>query len=83
MRIEETQPDKQWGNKTPCAKALNYIANTACIRATGQWCSGTLATEAEREWAEGAWPFTMKQDAVGAHGEVIKSAEGLMTYKSK
>ena len=37
----------------------------------------------KRAWAEGAWPFTMKQDLVGAHGEVIKSAEGLMTYKSK
>ena len=83
LRIEETQPDKKWGDKSACAKALNHIANTACIRATGQWCNGTLATETEREWAEGAWPFSMKEEAVGYRGQVIKPTEGLMSYRNK
>ena len=83
LRIEETQPDKKWGDKSNCAKALNHIANTACIRATGQWCNGTLASESERAWAEGAWPFPMKEDVMGAHGVVVKAGDGLMSYKSK
>ena len=83
LRIKETQPDKPWGKKTPCAKALTYIANTACIRATGQWCSGTLATKEELEWAESAWPFEVKTEMVGAHGVIIKKTEGLMSYKAK
>ena len=84
LRIEETQPEKSWGTKSPCAKALTYIANTACIRATGQWCSGALATKEEREWAADAWPFPMKEAMTGANGEVIKvSSEGLMSYKNK
>ena len=83
LRIPETQIEKSWGEKTPCAKALNYIANTACIRATGQWCNGNLATEAEKQWAESAWPFTMNEETVGAHGQVMKPTEGLMSYKSK
>ena len=83
LRIPETQVEKTWGNKSPCAKALNHIANTACIRATGQWCNGTLATESEREWAESAWPFPMTEEVVGAHGQVLKTCEGLMSYKTK
>ena len=48
-----------------------------------QWCNGTLATEKEREWAESAWPFPMQEPVVGAHGKVLNTCEGLMTYKTK
>ena len=83
LRVPETQSDKTWGNKSPCAKALNHLANTACIRATGQWCNGELATPSEQQWAEGAYPFPMQEEVVGTHGKMLAICNGLMTYKNK
>ena len=40
-------------------------------------------SEKEASFWEGAWPFAMKQEMTGAHGEVIKSSDGLMSYKTK
>ena len=79
-------PEGTSRNETPFwegAEAPNYVANTAGIRATGQWRNGTLASEAERAWAESAWPFSMTEETIGAHGEKIQPTEGLMSYKSK
>ena len=32
---------------------------------------------------ESAWPFPMTEEVAGAHGQVMKACEGLMSYKSK
>ena len=83
LRVPETQTDKAWGKKSDCAKALNHLANTACIRATGQWCNGELATPKEQEWAATAYPFPMKEKVLGAHNKMLAICDGLMTYKGK
>ena len=69
--------------KNSYAEAPSYFANTSCICATGRWCNGNLATETEKKWAASAWPFAMKQEMTGTHGVVIKSSEGLMSYRTK